>query len=186
MASTGFDSTAFTSFLTSFTSTFFSLSEELSLESSDPELEDDAYFLAAAFLGFFSDDSLESLESSEEVSGFLGAYFFGCSTAFLACSDFLTGLAEDSLLSESSLDELSTILALAGMTAFSAVFLTFVPLLSLFPLTLEEVLGLLVRISFLGGSSEDESLDEEEELTYFLLAFFLSGMTGATTFFFTA
>jgi len=43
-------------------------------------------------------------------------------------------------------------------------------LLSLLPLAFEEALGLLVRISFLGGSS-DESLDSEELLTAFLTTF---------------
>lgn len=72
------------------------------------------------------------------------------------------------MLSES--EELKSFFFFGGITAFSLVFLIFLLLLSLLPLAFEEALGLLLRISFLGGSSE-VSL-ESELLTGFLATFY--------------
>ena len=69
-----------------------------------------------------------------------------------------------------------------GIAAFSLVFLTFLLLLSLLPLTFEEALGLLARIS-LGFGFSEESLESEELLTCFLDGFYYTFLSFLTSFY---
>jgi hypothetical protein len=57
-------------------------------------------------------------------------------------------------------------------------------LLSLFPLTFDDPLGLLPRISFLDGFSEESLESEEELLTCFLTGFYYTFLSSFLTAFF--
>lgn len=153
---------------------FYELLDEPLLDPSESSLElSDA---AATFLTEDLSESPELEESSDEDAGFFaGAFLF---STFL----FFTKSTDESLLSES--EETDTFFFFEGKAAFSIVFLTFLLLLSLFPLTFDDPLGLLPRISFLDGFSEELLELEEELLTCFLAGFYYTFLSSFLTAFF--